>query len=71
MLTHQAVGDIHEQLTRLEPAASPSHQALAAASYRRGLDLVLALRAKAILAEADDKLVRALSAKVAAAAKGQ
>lgn len=68
VLTHQAVGDIHEQLVRLEPAATPSHEALAAASYRRALDLVLALRAKANLAEADDKLVRALSAKVAAAA---
>ena len=69
VLTHQAVGDIHEQLVRLEPAASPSHEALAAASYRRALDLVLALRAKANLSEADDKLVRALNAKVAAAAK--
>ncbi len=65
VLTHQAVGDIHERLTRTEPAASPSHQALAAASYRRALDLVLALRARANLAEADDKLVRELTAKVA------
>jgi eukaryotic-like serine/threonine-protein kinase len=67
VLTHQAIGDIHEKLARREPAASVSHQALAAASYRRGLDLVLALRARANLAEADDRLVRALSAKVAAA----
>ena len=68
VLTHQAVGDIHERLVHTEPSASPSHKALAAASYRRGLDLVLSLRAKAQLAEADEKLVRALTAKVGDAA---
>ncbi|MEO5823134.1 MAG: protein kinase [Vicinamibacteraceae bacterium] len=65
VLTHQAVGDIHERLTRTEPSVTPSHHALATASYRRALDLVLALRAKASLAESDVKLVRALTAKVA------
>ena len=49
---------------RTEPSASPSHHVLAADSYRRALDLVMALRAKANLAEADEKLVRALTAKV-------
>jgi tetratricopeptide (TPR) repeat protein len=65
VLTHQAVGDIHERLARVEPGASPSHRVRAAASYRLALDLVLDLRARANLAEADEKLVRALTAKVA------
>ena len=64
VLTHQAVGDIHERLTAAEPAQATSHRALAAASYRRALDLVLALRASAHLAEADEKMVQALRVKV-------
>jgi tetratricopeptide (TPR) repeat protein len=64
VLTHQAVGDIHERLTAAEPAHAASHRALAGASYRRALDLALALRASAHLAEADEKMVQALRVKV-------
>ena len=64
VLTHQAIGDIHERLTAAEPAHATSHRALAAASYRRALDLVLALRASAHLADADEKMVQALRVKV-------
>jgi eukaryotic-like serine/threonine-protein kinase len=64
VLTHQAVGDIHERLTTTEPTHAASHRALAAASYRRALGLILVLRSKAHLAEADEKLVLALTGKV-------
>jgi eukaryotic-like serine/threonine-protein kinase len=66
VLTHQAIGDIHERLMRAEPASAAAHRIRAGASYRRALDLVLSLRANAHLAEADEKLVQSLHAKVAA-----
>ena len=58
VLTHEIIGNIHERQIRGGP--SLEHRRLAAESFQRALDLMLRLRARHMLADADDKLLTVL-----------